>query len=457
MNTGVLVPYIVSTWAVVLGGTALAAAPSPAQTNLLKLVTHETVIARPSVMADPATMVCSPDALHVAYVVLRGRERTVCVDGVERETYKEVDALHFSPDGKRLAYWVLQDGKRRVILDGKPGQPYDGLWEWSRTRIAVTNGGVQFLGVPQNLVFSPDSQHLAYVGAFRQERRPRPRVVLDEEEIGQHDELVDCGLVFSPDSRRLGYVARQETNCTAIIDRQVARSYDQGVVLTPQGFSADGKRVAYFAKTGGKYLVVVDGTEVGPFDQVGMASLLFSPDSRQLAFKYERDGRSHVWRNGREEGSFESIAGLTFSPDSKRLAYFVQRAGHWLACVEGSEGRPYDGMLGLLIFSPDSKRMAFAARRGNEAFTVVDGKEGRVYQGAQELRLRFSPDSRHLACAVLRAGKSLLVVDAQEGPEYDAIVELAFTGPRSIRLLARRYDEMARPEIVRAEIEIREN
>lgn len=435
-----------------LGGDALAS--SPREEARVKLVVRESVLARPHIMVNPATMVFSPDAMHVAYTLLKGRRQAVCLDGVEQGTYDHVDALHFSPDGKRLAFWAMEKGMRRVIADSKEGKLYNASWEWQRTALMVTNADVQFCQFPLDLTFSPDSKRLAYVGALSEDKKPR--VVLDGEEIGLHEGLVDCGLVFSPDSQRLAYVARQGTNFVPIIDRQPGRSYDEGVILTPSGLSADGKRFAYFARTEGRQLVIVDGTEVGPFEQVGVASLTFSPDSRQLAFKFSRGDLSYVWRDGREEGGFESIAGIAFSPDSQRFTYLARRGGKWVAVLDGQESKSNDGIVGLLTFSPDSKRLAYAVRSGENAMIVADEQEGKPYRQAQEVRLRFSPDSKHLACSVQRPSGSLLVIDSTEGPEYDAIFEFAFTSPTSLRLLARRYDPMAQPEIIRVEVTIEE-
>ena len=85
------------------------------------------------------------------------------------------------------------------------------------------------------------------------------------------------------------------------------------------------------ARRGGKWLVVVDGVEGKEYDGIGKGTLVFSPDS-------------------------------------KRVAYEAQRGGKWLVVVDGVEGKEYDGIVeGTLVFSPDSKRVAYVSKAWRQA------------------------------------------------------------------------------------------
>jgi hypothetical protein len=71
---------------------------------------------------------------------------------------------------------------------------------------------------------------------------------------------------------------------------------------------------------------------------------------------------------------------VVFSPDSKRVAYAARRGSMWVVVVDGVEGKAYYG-IATPVFSPDSRRVAYEARRGDKQLVVVDGAEGKEYQG----------------------------------------------------------------------------
>ena len=85
--------------------------------------------------------------------------------------------------------------------------------------------------------------------------------------------------------------------------------------------SPDGKRVAYAGVRGGKYFVVIDGIERGPYGDV--SRLTFSPDSRRFAFlmRDDPDGKQTPVVDG---VPLPDLAGeaynLCFSPDGTRFA-----------------------------------------------------------------------------------------------------------------------------------------
>src|SRR3989338_7143686 len=99
-----------------------------------------------------------------------------------------------------------------------------------------------------------------------------------------------------------------------------------------------GKRVAYGAQVGNKWLVVVDGKEERQYDGIGQSTLIFSPDG-------------------------------------KRVAYGAQVGNKWLVVVDGKEGRQYDDLFawagGRIVFnSPDG--LHYLASEGNKIYLVEE-------------------------------------------------------------------------------------
>jgi hypothetical protein len=105
--------------------------------------------------------------------------------------------------------------------------------------------------------------------------------------------------------------------------------------------SPDGRRLAYGAKSGRDWWVIVDGRREGPYREI------------------------------RDEGAFQS---------SSRPALAA---------------RPVDTTFdSALQFSPDGEHFAYVARSEREWFVVRDGAPGKTYRHIDSLA--FSPDSQHL-------------------------------------------------------------
>jgi hypothetical protein len=152
--------------------------------------------------------------------------------------------------------------------------------------------------------------------------------------------------------------------------------------------SPDSKRVAYVAVSRGvfsgeKQFLVVDGREEKQYDYIGAGTVIFSPDSKRVAYGAIVGNRVFLVVDGKEDKTYDTIGGRgpVFSPDSKRVAYSATVGNKHFVVVDGNGQTPYDGIAqGTLIFSPDSKRVAYAApQSGNKWVVVVDGKDGTQY------------------------------------------------------------------------------
>ena len=67
-----------------------------------------------------------------------------------------------------------------------------------------------------------------------------------------------------------------------VLDGKRGRTYD-GISIGALAFSADSRHLAYAARRGDHWRIVVDGREQQPFDGIG--ALRYSPDSAHLARK----------------------------------------------------------------------------------------------------------------------------------------------------------------------------
>ena len=145
--------------------------------------------------------------------------------------------------------------------------------------------------------------------------------------------------------------------------------------------SPDRRRFAYWTLTSrGNYEIV--GVElrsnVRHSEGIVLNAILFSPDSRRLAFGIRQRGAQAFVVDDETKTFYDALGNETavFSWDSRRFAYCAERAGRRFVVVDDVEYGAYDGILGgVPVFSPDSRRFAFIGRRGRSSLVNCEGRE----------------------------------------------------------------------------------
>lgn len=196
--------------------------------------------------------------------------------------------------------------------------------------------------------------------------------------------------------------------------------YD-GLALRQIVFSPDSRRMAYPARVGEAWFVVVDGRRVGPF--AGVGELVFSPDGGQLAYVVEREGLWTVLVDGDTVGSFDSVYGgsPTFDASGRRFAFAASRRGRSVVVLDGVAGPPHQGV-GLLRFSEDGGRFAYVGREGTQVRLVVDGVSGRAHDDVTEFHFLRGGATGGSVAYVARDDSSWWVIDGADryGPYQEA-------------------------------------
>ena len=249
----------------------------------------------------------SPDGQRLAYPARRGDKWLVVVDGQEGKSYDavDVDSRAFSPDGRRVAYAARRGKKWLAAVDGQEGPEYD----------AVTN-----------IIFSPDSRRVAYwagKGTVWVESEDRPGtgefrilknvLVVDGQESKEHSSIERATLCFSADSQHVACAAydKDQGEC-ALVDGQEGPRHG-GIHWSKIVFSPIGARRLYVAvsqKHNGTYAVVLDGQQAKPYDYIGgsyMDSPAFSPDGRRVAYEARRGKAWLVVVDDQETPEYDSF------------------------------------------------------------------------------------------------------------------------------------------------------
>ena len=103
---------------------------------------------------------------------------------------------------------------------------------------------------------------------------------------------VEYSRVISDDQKHIAFTVKTSGGEFVMVDGVARKTYTSilRLPLTEAGvqqqikFSPDGLRVAYVARRGERFLVVVDGKEGPEYERIRVGALSFSPDSRRLAY-----------------------------------------------------------------------------------------------------------------------------------------------------------------------------
>jgi Tol biopolymer transport system component len=347
----------------------------------------------------PDTFVFSNDGKRHAYLARKAGRFVAVVDGVlQAEAGEDMVPWHqppcppqlpvFSEDGSSVGY--LEGSrlgqKMRVVVNGKPGEVFDEVYALS-------------------LRISPDGTRFSY-SANDRSAGSRWFCVIDGKQRDAFDAL-GVSFAISPDGKRIAYTGRRGQQRFLVVDGEPEVPIE-GIVDHSLTFSPDGRRLAYaVAKADRRAYLVVDGKAGPVHDAIGSSlppgvapnrasmqtvyglgftsSVLFSPDSRRIAYLSHSGRMKRVYVDGKaDDVEIEYlVSGMVFSDDSKRLAYggrgstnsFVDK---FFLVVDGKKGAEYDA-LGYFGFSPDGKHIAFTAKKGAKCVIVVDGQERGEY------------------------------------------------------------------------------
>ncbi len=294
-----------------------------------------------------------------------------------------------------------------VLLSGCPqraGLPVlpNGLYDGRRLDVQLS---IQPRGFPGLVVaISPDGKRVAY----RYAQNDTLRVMIKDEDqppvaagppISLRPHSADASLlpvlsyVFSPDSRRFAYAEYAPMTGTyrAVVDGQPGPQF---TLVTHLTFSPDSRHLAYCARGTGSSrdamgYVILDGEELCcgaglmVFRQHGGPSpLVFSPDSRHLAFPGKQTVMfPRLYVDGRPIGTQYVLQTPVWSGDSKHVATVTAsnengKVYHRAFIDDRPQKLCQEIIPSSLHFSPDSRRLAYVAWQGDKMLAVADGVDG---------------------------------------------------------------------------------
>lgn len=197
----------------------------------------------------------------------------------------------------------------------------------------------------------------------------------------------------SPDHRSRYTVSEIEGLTCIRLDERTPRCYE-GLSLQDITFAPDGRRLAFPARVGDAWRVVV-GEETGPPVQ-GVGEIVFSPDGTRLAYAALREGSWYVVDNGRFGPAVDAVyaGSLRFDASGRRLVYAARSGASSFVSLNGRGIGSHEGV-GAVGFSPSGSRLGYVARDGGRAHLIVDGRIAATHR--EVLDFAFAPDGASIA------------------------------------------------------------
>ena len=297
-----------------------------------------------------------PHDNQITYIARKGRKNFLVVgDSKVQLKYPYPNYAVFSHDGKQLAYVAS------TLY--KPGEPQ------KEFIVVGDRKGEEYTQV-QRPVFSPDGKSVAYAAT---------NLWGDLADIGKWFVMVDgikrkgrystiSNVTFSPDGKQVAYVARKkDVKCSVVVGNKEGEKFD--VIDGPLLFNPNGTQIAYMATKGGKMFIVMGGRKGEEFD--GVDPPVFSPNGKKVAYRAVRRVRGKSLQSviigDKKDEAFDPIFGfpIVFSPDSRQVAYQARKGGKMFIVIGDKRSEEFD-RVDNPVFSSDGKSIGFGAKEGNK-------------------------------------------------------------------------------------------
>jgi hypothetical protein len=288
-----------------------------------------------------------------------------------------------------------------------------------------------------NITFSKDGRHVA----FPMKHAGGWTVAIDGIETKEFEWVSPGSIVFSPDATRIAFLVQKANQIFAVNGEEISKPYAE--ISSPKPvISADGKRWAFAARPAGQakgFCVVADGVEGKTYDAIEGRSVIFSPDSKHLAYAATAAGKQLYVIDGQEQRAYDQLYAMEFSADGSRYGYPARRGEKWVIVIDGQESKEYDRAGALAFGGPKGERVAYAGVSGKKSRAVIDGQEQKEYDAVDEPV--FSADGQHVAYRIINFVKTKdpargvetakqymwAVLDGKDKRSYDDVRGMTFS------------------------------
>lgn len=350
---------------------------------------------------DLHRVVFSPDGKSVAFRRMDKSGESVVINGKEEKKYQSIGGIQFAPDG-RIVYEAMQKNKWMVVSGRREGPVFDMPYsapvirpdrqimtyveqDYSKKKSNITVCNLDLTkcakGKDYDFIITARNNASASRFAYIVGSNGKMTVVtadisdtagVNEKECPFYDKVYTVDL--SPDGNHLAYLAQRGKSIFLVKDG-VEMPFPEHDMRSHLIVAKNGRTY----NTGmfkDRFFAIVDGEKTGKtYDEITEPA--FSPDGTRLAYAARRGGEWFVVVNGVEGTSFDKVVAPLFSPDGIRLVYRVRDQEKRYVVVADANGRilqkqKHYELIWAPVFSSDGKSVAYGVKTGRELWWKVE-------------------------------------------------------------------------------------
>lgn len=298
------------------------------------------------------TLHISADGAHTFYVALRNSNMIPVWDEYEQGEFKNLGNPVFSPNGERVAYSASLDGEKRfVVLDGLKSIEYDHVTA---------------------LTFSQNGQSFAY----RATQGDNTFYVINGKEQTLQFEKLSNEFIFDDKGERYSYAGIRNNKWFVVVDGDEGNPCDHIFGMT---FSSDGKHFAKGEIESDSMNIFIDDEKQWTLNGKPTTLLEYSPNDTHLYFTISRGSQKLLVVDGVEQTPFEEVGGTTFSSDDSHFAFIAQEeSGQYVVCLDGQKQSLFYSIPGFLGFT-EAGQLFYCGFKNKKWFMVLDGMLSKPY------------------------------------------------------------------------------
>lgn len=204
----------------------------------------------------------------------------------------------------------------------------------------------------------------------------------------------------------------------------------------------NGRGVAYIAAIGDKVRVVHNGKPGKELSAVQFVAMQVSPDGQRVVYGYKKNNLRYMVVDGTESGPFDEVGPPVFSPDSKHVAYEVRKGDVWNIILDSLTTRIVPSYYMKPAFSSDSKKIFYIENTNEEQkktlIVSTTTLKHLVVVPVLAQPAAISKDYSHVAAVSEKNGKQMAIDininkpdEIKEGSLYDSVRHLSYSSDGS--------------------------